>query len=326
MRVAVSEPLDQGRYGALRRLCELLRHARNGTDPAPHTLPPQRRHGEHDQTVGRYVHVDLDGHDHRIYYEEAGSGVGLLCQHTAGSDSRQWRHLLEDERVTSRFRVVAYDLPHHGKSLPSPSEAWWARKYSLSKERAMAVPRALADVLGLDRPVFMGSSVGGQLALDLARYHPDEFRAVIACEAGLKIGQERTTGWPSDRPQAPDPGVVAMKMMWSMSPSAPEALRHEVRLEYAQGAPGIFPGDIDYFSYEHDLRGEAHLIDTDGTRAPLHQHLRPPRPCLPRSRRTSRFRDRPSSWWTASATSQWPRTRTLFIEAILPALEKAASS
>ncbi len=24
----------------------------------------------------------------------------------------------------------------------------------------------------------------------------------------------------------------------------------------------MFPGDIEYFSFEHDLRGEAHLIDT----------------------------------------------------------------
>ena len=264
MSVSAGRPLGERRHGTLRRLCELLRHAHNGTDPAPQVINGRSRHGEHDRAVGRYVHVDLDGLDHRLYYEEAGEGIGLLCQHTAGSDGRQWRHLLEDDRITDHFRVIAYDLPYHGKSLPSPGQPWWAQPYSLTKARAMAVPRTLAQVLELDRPVFMGSSVGGMLALDLARHHPDEFRAVIACEAALKLGAETKEG----RPAVWDPALHAMSMMWCMAPTAPEALRHETRLHYSQGAPGVFPGDIDYFSFEHDLRGEGHLIDTE--RCPVH--------------------------------------------------------
>ena len=46
---------------------------------------------------------------------------------------------------------------------------------------------ALARALDLDRRSFMGCSVGGLLALDLARYHPDVFRAVIALEPALKV-------------------------------------------------------------------------------------------------------------------------------------------
>ncbi len=141
MHVGVGTPLDERRHGTVRRLCELLRHAENGSDPAPRVLPNENRHGEHDQAVGRYVHLDLDGVDHRVYYEEAGQGIGLLCQHTAGSDGRQWRHLLEDDRVTNHFRVIAYDLPYHGKSIPSPAQPWWAQRYVLTRARAMAVPR-----------------------------------------------------------------------------------------------------------------------------------------------------------------------------------------
>ncbi|HET7298603.1 MAG TPA: alpha/beta hydrolase, partial [Burkholderiales bacterium] len=40
-----------------------------------------------EQIVGRYAHID----NCRIYFEEAGSGIPLLCLHTAGSDGRQWR-------------------------------------------------------------------------------------------------------------------------------------------------------------------------------------------------------------------------------------------
>jgi pimeloyl-ACP methyl ester carboxylesterase len=52
--------------------------------------------------------------------------------------------------------------------------------------------------------------------------------------------------------------------MWGvMAQTAPEAYRHETRLHYAQGAAGVFAGDSHYFLVDHDLTGEAHLIDTD---------------------------------------------------------------
>ena len=50
---------------------------------------------------GKYMYVDFGGVEHRVYFEEAGQGVPVLLQHTAGSDSRQWRHLLEDPEITS---------------------------------------------------------------------------------------------------------------------------------------------------------------------------------------------------------------------------------
>ena len=35
--------------------------------------------------IGRYLHLDLLGRPHRLYVEEAGNGIPLLCLHTAGS-------------------------------------------------------------------------------------------------------------------------------------------------------------------------------------------------------------------------------------------------
>jgi pimeloyl-ACP methyl ester carboxylesterase len=59
-----------------------------------------------------------------------------------------------------------------------------------------------------------------------------------------------------------DPALHAASMMSWMGATAPEAYRQETRLHYAQGAPGIFPGDIYYFGTDHDLTGQGHLIDT----------------------------------------------------------------
>ena len=36
--------------------------------------------------TGRYVRLDLAGRPHRVYFEEAGQGIPLVCLHTAGAD------------------------------------------------------------------------------------------------------------------------------------------------------------------------------------------------------------------------------------------------
>ena len=113
--------------------------------------------------VGRYLHLTIGGEAHRLYFEEAGSGIPLICIHTAGADARQWRHLLNDEAVTRRFRIIAPDLPWHGKSTPPPG--WQDRDYALSSDRFMETILALAGALGLGRPVYMGCLIGGNAEL-----------------------------------------------------------------------------------------------------------------------------------------------------------------
>ena len=43
--------------------------------------------------VGRYLRLDFNGKPHRLYFEEAGEGIPLVCLHTAGADGRQYRAL-----------------------------------------------------------------------------------------------------------------------------------------------------------------------------------------------------------------------------------------
>src|SRR5436190_729821 len=256
--VTIEPPLPTSQlHLAVHHFGELLRHAANGTEPA--APPPAPAHGTFDRAVGRYVHLDLGGTTYRVYFEEAGAGIGLICQHTAGADGRQFRHFLEDERITSKYRVIVYDMPYHGKSLPAEGRAWWAERYTLTQANAMALPVQLSKLLGLDRPVFIGSSVGGMLALDLGRHHADDFRAVVSLEGGLKVEIDPEALAAST---AGSPDKHAAEMMMIMSPTATEAARQETRLHYAQGAPGVFKGDIDYYAIEHDLTNEADGFDT----------------------------------------------------------------
>ena len=212
-----------------------------------------------DAATGRYVYLDLGGVEYRVYFEENGQGIPLLLQHTAGADGRQWRHVLEDADLAEHFRMIAYDLPYHGKSLPPKSEPWWTREYQLTKAFLMSVPLALIEALELSDPFYMGSSIGGHLAVDLALHHPDVFRAVVGLEAALY-----TPGTVSDELHHPEIGndFKAHAMYGLMSPTSPEAYRRETIWVYSQGAPAVFKGDLYYYSIEHDLRETASDIDT----------------------------------------------------------------
>jgi pimeloyl-ACP methyl ester carboxylesterase len=244
-------------YGAAMRAFELLRKGHANGPQVAAGKPASR----FDAPVGRYVHLELEGHDHRIYFEEAGQGIPLLLQHTAGCHGSQWRHLFEVPEITEHFRLIAYDLPFHGKSLPPVSKEWWSERYDLDGAFLRSVPLALSDALALDRPVFMGCSVGGLLALDLACRHPERFRAVVAVEGALKIEGSRETIQELWHPQVSNE-YKARLMEGLMSPTSPKAYRKETSFVYASGWPPAFLGDLRYYLEDFDLRDHAGRIDT----------------------------------------------------------------
>ena len=90
-----------------------------------------------DPMIGRYVRLDIDGVAHRIYFEEAGQGMPLVCLHTAGADNRQYRHMMADPEITLRFRVLAFDMPWHGKS--TPPDGWERQEYRLTTASASSM-------------------------------------------------------------------------------------------------------------------------------------------------------------------------------------------
>jgi pimeloyl-ACP methyl ester carboxylesterase len=214
--------------------------------------------GTIEAVIGRYVRFTSKGVEYRVYYEEAGNGPAIVGLHTAGADSRQFRHMLSDDELTSRFRVVAFDLPRHGKSLPPAN--WWTDDYLLTTEIYVSLVEDFCEAVGLDSPIIVGCSMAGSLAIELARRSPERWRAVIGLSGALKV-EGRFHDWPLQ----PDINAQQVIPSWThslMSPHSPEDSRREVWWIYSQGGPGIYRGDTYFYSQDFDLRQTASTIDT----------------------------------------------------------------
>ena len=212
-----------------------------------------------DPIIGRYVYFTLQGREHRVYFEEAGQGIPLLCLHTAGADGRQFRYLMTDESVTDHFRVISFDLPWHGKS--TPPDGWQNEEYRLTTSSYIEAIRTFRDAIGLEKPVVMGCSIGGRIVLGLAIHHASEFRALIGLESSAFQAGWYDTNW-LHRPDIHGGEVCAGLVSGLIAPQSPDVPRWETLWQYMQGGPGIFKGDLYFYRVDSDLRGEVAKIDT----------------------------------------------------------------
>ena len=226
---------------------------------------------EIEPVTGRYLRIDIGGKRHRLYFEEAGKGQALLCLHTAGSDGRQFRHLLNDSTITDRFRVIAFDMPWHGKS--SPPAGFERDVYELTTDKYVEMILAVATALNLLNPVVMGCSIGGRAVLHLALRHGDRFRAAIGLQSAL-YAEDRSLGDPQPemalhRPDIHGGKLAGASMAGMIAPQSPSSERWETMWHYMQGGPGIFWGDIRYYFDNGDLRNGG-ADGLAGSRCPIY--------------------------------------------------------
>ncbi|PVX75726.1 alpha/beta fold hydrolase [Paraburkholderia unamae] len=217
---------------------------------------------QYEAIIGRYLSVPIGGEACRVYVEEAGQGIPLVCLHTAGADARQYRHLMCDDAITDRFRVIAFDMPWHGKSYPPPGAQ--PGEYALTTARYVETIRAVIGALGLDQPVVMGCSIGGRIALQLANDHGPEFRALIGVEAADYQAPWYDTSW-LHRGDVHGGEVCAALVSGLVAPQSPAQYRDETLWQYMQGGPGVFRGDLHFYRVDGDLRGRLGNINTSVT-------------------------------------------------------------
>lgn len=113
-------------------------------------------------------------HRERVAYQDVGDGDTLLLIHGIAGSSATWRAVTP--QLSKRYRVVAPDLPGHGKSAKPRGD------YSLG---AFAVwLRDLLDELGITRVTVVGHSLGGGVAMQFAYQHRDYCRRVVLIGSG----------------------------------------------------------------------------------------------------------------------------------------------
>lgn len=214
---------------------------------------------DYEPITGRYFTMDVAGEPVRIYVEEAGAGTPLVCLHTAGADGRQFRHLMSDPAVTDHYRVIAFDMPWHGKS--NPPVGWEDREYQLTTELYKQTVLAFCDAMALDQPVVMGCSMGGRIVLHLALEHADRFQAVVALEGADKLKAYYDTEW-LHRPDVHGGEVAAGFVSGQVAPQSPDEYRWETLWAYMQGGPGIFKGDLYFYWVDGHFDDRSSQIDT----------------------------------------------------------------
>lgn len=215
--------------------------------------------------TGRYLTIEVEGAPRRIYFEEAGQGTPVLCLHTAGADTRQWRHLMNDAEMTDAYRLIAFDMPLHGKSLPP--EGYEVEEYLLTTEAYIETILAVMDGLGLETPILAGCSMGGRIALQLAALHPERFAGFIAIEASDFQPAWYDIDW-FHRPDAHGGEMGASLVSANISPHAPHAERWNTLWMFMQSGPGVFRGDLSFYTRDDSLIARLGQIDTDKT--PVH--------------------------------------------------------
>ncbi len=126
--------------------------------------------------IGTPRTLDLGGTSLSLI-DYGGSGTDVLLVHSPGYCAPAWESVVKV--LDGRVRAWSLDLPGHGHSEGTLTRAAEAR----------AVIAAVAERLGLYRPVLAGLELAGYYAMAVAAEHPSLARAVVS--VGASVVRER---------------------------------------------------------------------------------------------------------------------------------------
>jgi len=112
--------------------------------------------------------IDVSGA--RIHYLDKGSGPPIVIIHGLGGQIGNFTYALL-ERLTDEFRVILMDRPGSGYSRRAPGAT------GRITEQA-AIVAEFIRTLGLQRPLLVGHSLGGAIALGVALDHPQVIKGL----------------------------------------------------------------------------------------------------------------------------------------------------
>ena len=145
----------------------------NGPDGSTGGPVPSRGNASSDSS--RAPEGELTGYErYRLIKGErwnvliAGEGDTLVFLHNGGGNLWNWAHQIQ--HFSSRYRVIAPDLPGFGRS-HRPAE-------SLTLDRFVSALGDMLEDLECDRPILVGNCIGASIALEYALREPGKVRAL----------------------------------------------------------------------------------------------------------------------------------------------------
>ncbi len=173
-------------------------------------------------TAGMYYSISEEGSREK---------PSVVLIHGAGANHLYWPPEL---RRLPGYRVIAPDLPGHGRSGGSGQQSVW--------NYADQLVRFLAE-LGLYQAVFIGHSLGGCIALALALEHTGNVMALGLISSGAHIDVPEEVFTYASSPATFHLAIEAMKPL-IFSPYTKHAMVQRGLRQLAETRPGVLFGDF----------------------------------------------------------------------------------
>jgi len=238
--------------------------------------------------------VNFTANDAQLFYTTVGRGSDLVLLHPTPCDHRFWLQLAES--LSGKYRVILPDLRGHGQSE--------AGSGPITMSKLGADVERLLDVLGIQRALFAGCSIGGYVLYELWRESPGRISALAFCcsrpQADAEANRARREEWiakirqrgteefieamletligPTARQRSPERIAEAREMMQASKPEAVIAIQQGLasRPDSVATARGIhvpcfvLAGGEDASSTPADMKLLAESIRSTGYGAEFH--------------------------------------------------------
>lgn len=133
----------------------------------------------------------------------------ILLLHDSLGSVAGWRDFPAQLAERSGHSVVAWDRPGFGASSPRHTPL----ALDFIEDEARRLPQLL-DALGLERPILLGYSVGGSIAITAAALHPARYHALITMAAIVHNNPHTRQGVAAARAHWRNPEGIARLSRW----------------------------------------------------------------------------------------------------------------
>ncbi|GAB1198710.1 hypothetical protein APSETT444_008038 [Aspergillus pseudonomiae] len=215
---------------------------------------------DEDHITGKYVYINTPvWGKSKVFYEFSGEGPQeIMFLHTAGSDSRQYHAVMNDPTMRRKCRMIAFDLPAHGRSFPGENHI--PGNYTNTEDAYVGAVREMVKVLKLNKPIICGASMAGQVCIAVA-IRAEEVGAggTIPLQACDYLAMERQF---DDKSPFINQSLFNPNWIYGvMAPNTPLANKKLIWHLYSGQAYGIFHGDLDFYLGGFDARSRLSQID-----------------------------------------------------------------